>query len=325
MDSPEAETDRLPSKIEVLADLENVVGELMAQHVSKRDLWFPSDLLDHPDEAQIDSTLAALRERAKGIPDPARVALALNLVTEEGLPHFHRLLAVHFGDDTFWRNWNNLWTGEEDRHGVVIHDYARESRILHKQSLEKMQFEYLKEGFHPAWDYDPYRVFVYTTLQERATQISHFNTGKVCGEYEPTIQYILTQIAADEARHYAFYRQVFSEVLKRDPDQALDSAAKIMPAIDMPGLTMPNYREIADVIRRAGIYGPREYLKIVEDQIRFWKIDAITGLKEMGSKAQEKILGIPKRLTKIADYIESRSTAKTFSFELVFHREFAMD
>ena len=319
------DTKSLPSKIEVLADLEEIVAELMRQHLSKRDLWFPSDLLDDPGEATLDEHLGALRERAKGIPDPARVALALNLLTEEGLPHFHRLLAVHFGDDTFWRLWNNLWTGEEDRHGVVIHDYCRESRILNAKTLETMQFAYLRAGFHPQWDYDPYRVFVYTTLQERATQVSHFNTGKVAGQYEPQLEYILSQIAADEARHYAFYRQVFNEVLKRDPDQALESAAKIMPSIDMPGVAMPNFREISDVIRRIGIYGPREYLKIVEDQIKFWRIDAITGLKEAGAKAQEKILDIPRRLTKIADYVESRSTAKTFSFELVFNREFAME
>jgi len=309
----------------VLADLENFVGELMHQHEAKRTLWFPSDLLDDPGEATLDEHLNALRARAMGIPDPARVALALNLLTEEGLPHFHRLLAVHFGDNTFWRLWNNLWTGEEDRHGVVIHDYCRESRIINAKTLETMQFAYLRAGFHPQWDYDPYRVFVYTTLQERATQVSHFNTGKVAGQYEPQLEYILTQIAADEARHYAFYRQVFAEVLKRDPDQALESAAKIMPSIDMPGVAMPNFREISDVVRRIGIYGPREYLKIVEDQIKFWRIETITGLKEAGAKAQEKILDIPRRLTKIADYVESRSTAKTFSFELVFNREFAME
>ena len=319
------DTDALPSKIEVLADLEDVVGELMRQHEAKRTLWFPTDLLSDPRETEMDSYFTALRERAKGIPDPARVALALNLLTEEGLPHFHRLIAVHFGDDTFWRKWNNLWTGEEDRHGVVIHDYCRESRILNARVLEIMQFEYLRAGFHPAWDYDPYRVFVYTTLQERATQVSHFNTGKVAGQHDPQLEYILTQVAADEARHYAFYRQVFAEVLKRDPDQGLESAAKIMPSIEMPGVAMPHFREISDVIRRIGIYGPREYLKIVEDQIRFWKIETITGLKEAGARAQEKILDIPRRLVKIADYVESRSTAKTFSFELVFNREFAME
>jgi acyl-[acyl-carrier-protein] desaturase len=41
--------------------------------------------------------------------------------------------------------------------------------------------------------------------------------------------------------------------------------------------------------------------------------------------AQEKILEIPERLQRIAERIESRSKSKTFSFEVVFNREFAMD
>ena len=215
----------------------------------------------------------AARARRRASACPARVALALNLLTEEGLPHFHRLLAAYLGGDTFWSKWTNLWTAEEDRHGAVLHDYTRDSRILDNPVLERMQFEYLQAGFEPAWDKDPYRVFVYTTLQERATQVSHANTGKLAGEYEPTIGTVLSNVAKEEARHYTFYRTIFKEVLERDPNTALASAAEIMPSIDMPGVNMPHFREMADVIRRAGIYGPRDYLKIVEEQIRFWAID----------------------------------------------------
>ena len=320
------EHDReIAARLEVLADLEAEVGVLMQQHESKRELWFPNDLaIDPEEEASLDG-IRKLRELARGLPDPCRIAIALNLLTEEGLPHFHRLLAVHFGDETFWRRWNNLWTAEEDRHGSVLHDYCRDSQILHADSLEKLQFDYLRSGFHPQWDRDPYRVFVYTTLQERATQFSHANTGKVCEPYEPRINYILGKVAGDEARHYAFYRQVFAEVLVRDPDRALESAAHVMPSIEMPGASMTGFREFADVVRRAGIYGPREYLRIVEDQIKFWKIESLTGLQDVGRKAQEKILSIPNRLRKVAEYIETRSESKTFSFDLIFHRTFAME
>jgi acyl-[acyl-carrier-protein] desaturase len=315
----------LHSKIEVLEDLEETVRELMEIHERKRELWFPVDLVGPaPDECP-DTHLAALRARAEGIPDHARAALALNLLTEEGLPHFHRLLAVYLGDDSFWRSWNNLWTAEEDRHGQVLHDYARDTRLLQQRKLEEMQFEYLRAGFHPEWDRDPYRVFAYTTVQERATQFSHSETGKIVAEYEPQLASILSQVAKEEARHYTFYRTVFGEILKRDPDQALYSASFILPAIDMPGVTMPGFRELADVIRRAGIYGPRDYLRIVQEQIRYWKIESLEGLNELGRKAQEKIMGIPARLKRIAEHMETRSKSKTFSFEVVFNRDFAME
>lgn len=313
------------AKMEVLADLEPVVHELMQKHEAKRVLWFPSELLAPPPDTDPDRHARELRERARGISLPSRVALALNLLTEEGLPHFHRLLAVYLGSESFWSRWTNLWTAEEDRHGAILHDYARDSQILNAPVLEKMQFEYLRSGFDPVWDRDPYRVFVYTTLQERATQVSHANTGKLASEYEPTIGVVLANVAQEEARHYAFYREVFRQVLERDPSRALESAAALMPAIDMPGYTMPHFREMADVIRRAGIYGPRDYLKIVQEQIRYWTIDTLEGLNETGKRAQEKILGIPPRLERIADAMESRHRAKTFSFDVAFAREFTME
>ena len=322
MITPETET---LAKVEVLADLEGVVHTLMEAHEAKRVLWFPSELLSPAPDTDPDHYIQQLRERARGISMPGRVALALNLLTEEGLPHFHRLLAVYLGSTSFWSRWTNLWTAEEDRHGAVLHDYTRDSRILDNPVLERMQFEYLKAGFEPSWDKDPYRVFVYTTLQERATQVSHSNTGKLASEYEPTIGTVLANVAKEEARHYAFYRSIFEEVLARDPNNALASAAEVMPSIDMPGVNMPHFREMADVIRRAGIYGPRDYLKIVEEQIRYWAIDAIEGLNEVGKKAQENILAIPARLERVADAMDSRSRAKTFSFSVAFAKEFAMD
>ncbi|MCC7055579.1 MAG: acyl-ACP desaturase [Gemmatimonadaceae bacterium] len=320
-----APSNDLLAKVEVLSDLEPLVDELMVAHEAKRVLWFPSELLAPAPDTDPDAYLRALRERSAGISTPARVALALNLLTEEGLPHFHRLLAVYLGNESFWHKWTNLWTAEEDRHGAVLHDYMHDSRILDNPVLERMQFEYLKAGFAPAWDRDPYRVFVYTSLQERATQVSHANTGKLAGSFEPLIGEVLSNVAKEEARHYTFYRAIFKAVLERDPNRAMLSAAEIMPSIEMPGVSMPHFRDMADVVRRAGIYGPRDYLRIVEELIRFWAIGAVTGLDDLGRKAQEKIMAVPARLLRVADMMETRSRAKTFSFDVAFAREFAMD
>ena len=314
----------LSSKFEVLSDMEDIVADLMQKHEEKRELWFPSDFLPADETTNEELYLKQVRERAKGIPLSGRVALALNLITEEGLPHFHRLIAVHLGNDSFWKNWNFLWTAEEDRHGNVIRDYCRDSRIMNFTAVEKAQFQYVRSGFEPEWDKDPYRVFVYTSAQERATQISHDGTGRVCGAYEPTLQKILHSIAMDEARHYTFYRSVFSEVLKRDPDEALASAATILPSIDMPGHSLRNFNEYADVVRRSGIYGPRDYISVVEALIKAWGLDTLCNLKEQGRKAQEKILAIPERLKKVAEYIESRNKSKTFQLEFVFNKIFEM-
>ncbi len=310
------------AKAEVLNCLEHKVKEWMESHIAKRKLWYSSDFLpaDEKNNEDTEAVVTKLRNRVKGLKDSVRVALAVNLLTEEGLPHFHRLLAVYLGDNSFWSKWNNMWTAEEDRHGGVLRDYARDSRVFNFKEIEMMQFYYQEAGFNPEWDKDPYRVFVYTTLQERATQTSHKNTGKKAGDEEPLLDGILSSIAADEARHFTFYRNVFKEVLELDPNRAMISAAAIMPSINMPGATMPNFREMADIIRRDGIYGPRDYLAIVEEAIKFWRIEFVTGLNEAASRAQENILAIPKRLKEAAEYIERRSKAKTFSFDFIYNR-----
>lgn len=314
------------AKAEALRELEPLVHTMMEEHLAKRRLWFPSDFLPADEAEDEDSirVLQRLRERARSIGDAIRVSVVLGLLTEEGLPHFHRLLSNYLGENSVWSKWNRMWTAEEDRHGMILHDYARDSRLFRMKEVEMMQYAYQEAGFEPEWDRDPYRVFVYTTLQERATQMTHRNTGRVVGDEEPILKGIFTSIAADEAKHFSFYRRVFRGLLEIDPNRAIHSALAVMPAIDMPGISMPDFKEMADVVRRTGIYGPWEYKKIVEEAIEFWNIELMGGLDDAGRKAQEKIMAIPKRLQRVAEYIESRSGTKSFSFAFIYDRSFAM-
>ncbi len=202
-----------------------------------------------------------------------------------------------------------MWTAEEDRHGAVLHDYLRDTRLLNQRRLEEMQYSYLESGFHPDWDKDPYRVFVvHHPAGTGDPAVSQRDRPRRRETMSRCSARSSTNVAIDEARHFAFYRTVFEEILKRDPDQALHSASFIMPSIEMPGHTMPGFREIAEVIRRSGIYGPRDYLRIVQEQIQYWRIETLTGLGEMGRQAQEKIVGIPDRLQR-ASPSTSRSAA----------------
>jgi acyl-[acyl-carrier-protein] desaturase len=311
------------SQVEVLSELESIVESLITGHEEKRTLWFSSDLLPYSNGGD-PAELQALRERAKSIPDNVRVSLALNLMTEEGLPHFHRLLAQAFGTDSFWTKWNFLWTAEEDRHGNVIRDYCRDSHILDFRALELAQFDYIQKGFTPSWTGNPYKTFVYTSAQERATQISHEATAKLIGENEPIISSILKRIATEEARHFVFYMTVFKEILKRDANAALEAASEVLPAIDMPGVSIKNFAEYAEVVTRSGGYSMNDYKIIVEQLIAHWKVEALTGLNDIGSKAQEKIMGIPSRLEKVIQHFERRLKTKSFSFDVIFNRDLAL-
>jgi acyl-[acyl-carrier-protein] desaturase len=321
-----AKNPDLGAQRDVLTAIEPVVAELMQRHRDSRKLWMPSDLLPAHEQtdAEHDAEIAALRDQARGLPDSVRVALALNLLTEEGLPHFHRLVAQYMGHDGVWAEWNNLWTAEEDRHGCILRDYVRDARLFDMRALEHMQYQYIESGFNPEWKDDPYRLLAYTSLQEKATQTAHANAGRLAGQYEPKLQKILAHICADEARHYLFYRDSFSAVLKADTNRALAALASVAPALAMPGHNIDGYAQMSEVERRAGIYGPREYLKLVEDLLTHWAIDALDGLSAVGRAAQDKVMQLPRRLQRMADYIESKAHTRSFSFDFIYQRAFEM-
>jgi acyl-[acyl-carrier-protein] desaturase len=312
----------IADRIEVLASIEDTVVQQMALHVEKRRLWFPNDLMpaDATLDAAADGEVARIRDAARGLPDTVRVAVALNLLTEEGLPHFHRLIAVYLGNSGPWREWNNLWTAEEDRHGCALRDYVRDARLFDMGALEQLQYRYIAAGFNPDWEADPYRLLAYTSLQEKATQISHANTGRLCAPVEPMAQKVLAHLAGDESRHYQFYRAVFGAILDRDPDQALASLLKVTLNFAMPGHAIAGYDEMSEVVRRAGIFCARQYQQIVEELLDFWKIGALAGLSAIGRQAQEKLMKVPARLARMADFQDAKSAVRDFGFDFIYGR-----
>ena len=324
MTTPQAET---LAKVEVLADLEPVVHELMEAHEAKRVLWFPSELLaPPPGYGSRPPSEGAARARARESAS-RRASRSRSTFSPKKACRTSTACSPPISAATASGRSGRI-CGPRRRTGTARCSTTTRATagVLDNPVLERMQFEYLKAGFEPAWDKDPYRVFVYTTLQERATQVSHANTGKLAA-----------RVRADDRRRCwrtsRRKRRGTTRSIARSSRPCWSairtgrssSAAEIMPSIDMPGVNMPHFREMADVIRRAGIYGPRDYLKIVEEQIKYWAIEAIRGLDDIGARAQEKILGVPKRLERIADAIEARSRAKTFSFAVAFGREFRMD
>ena len=324
MSRPALVPDRFgtPPQLEVLVALEPAVRRETETHKARRKLWFPNDLMSADADAspERDAEINRMRDAARGLPDVVRVALALNLLTEEGLPHFHRLIAVYFGPASPWSDWNNLWTAEEDRHGCAMRDYVRDARIFDMRALEVMQYHYIEAGFEPEWQQDPYRLLAYTSLQEKATQISHANTGRLAAGREPALQRMLAHVAGDESRHYQFYRAVFGEILAADTERALDSLLKVTLGFAMPGHNIPGFSEMSEVLGRGNVFGTRHYQSIVEELLEYWNIGGLTGLSAHAQHSQDRLMKVPSRLARMADYAEAKAQKKKFSFDVIYNR-----
>ncbi len=311
---------------EVLADMEPLVRGLTAAHEDKRILWMPADLMEPAEGEDAEDFRAALRARAAELSGPARASMILGLITEEGLPHFHKMVADHFGEGSAWVAWRDMWTAEEERHGAVLQMYFRDAGIFHAAALQRAQFDYIRKGFYPKWRAsDPYSMLAYTSLQERATQVSHANTGKIAGVFDPLLGRIYRSIAADEARHWVFYRSAFQAALERDPNALLVATARVMTAMDMPGVRMDRFQELADVVSRADVYGPDHYRRIVEELIAFWGIGEVTGLSAEGRAAQDAILALPARLARLSEYAAARRKPRDYDLRDLCGMAFSME
>lgn len=253
---------------------------------------------------------------AKEIPDELLVVLIGDMVTEEALPTYQTLLNTFEGCDdptgtseSAWARWSRGWTSEENRHGDLLNKYLYLTGRCDMRSIEVTIQHLITNGFNPKARKDPYRGFVYTSFQERATKISHGNVGKLartCGE--KNLSKICAQIAGDEGRHEKAYQLFSEEILKRDPDGFMHVFGDMMRGqISMPaeqmtdGIDADLYENFSGVAQRTGVYTAIDYADIIEHLVKRWDLDNIEGLSSAAEKEREYICRLPERYRKLAE------------------------
>src|SRR3954453_11150432 len=122
----------------LLKELEPTVEENLDRHLAAAVDWMPHEyvpwvqgrnfaLLDGEPWSTGQSALSPI----------ARIALEVNLLTEDNLPSYHREIYRIFGRDGAWGVWVNRWTAEEGRHAVCIRDYLLVTRGVDPEHLER--------------------------------------------------------------------------------------------------------------------------------------------------------------------------------------------
>ena len=85
----------------------------------------------------------------------------------------------------------------------------------------------------------------------------------------------------------------------------------------MPGHNIAGFSDMSDVLDRSGIFGTRQYLKIVEELLEYWDIGGMTGLNHEGEKAQERLMKVPGRLARVADYADAKKQPRVHGFKFL--------
>jgi acyl-[acyl-carrier protein] desaturase len=276
----------------LLIELEPVVAANLDRHLSLAKEWFPHEYVPWSEGRTFDGLLGGdpWRPDDSTLPDVARTALIVNLLTEDNLPSYHHEIATLFGRDGAWGTWVHRWTAEEGRHGIAIRDYLTVSRAVDPVVLERARMDHMQAGYTNAHDDEVLHSIAYVAFQELATRISHRNTGKATGD--PIAEQLLARVAADENLHMVFYRNLLTAAFELAPDQAMEAVTDVVAGFEMPGANIEGFRRKALSIALAGIYDLRQHRdEVLQPVLRQWDVFGRTDLSAAGEKAREQLAG----------------------------------
>lgn len=312
---------------EVISGMEDLVNEAIEKYlVDAATAWQPTDFL--PDMSLPDSLQAIkeLQERAAGLPDGVLTSLVGNMITEEALPtyttYFNLIQGVNeernAASEKSWVRWSRKWTAEENRHGDLLNKYLYLSGRADMRQVEITIHNLLQNGFDPRTEGDPYQAFIYTSFQERATRISHVNTGKLADRGgDAVLAKICKTIAGDEARHEKAYKTFMAKIFEIDPNGALLAFEKMMkkqiamPAIMMDDSPVDNlFTRFSAITQKLGIYTTFDYAAIIKHLTELWQVESLTGLNSYAAKAQEYLGTLADRYRRIAERMKEPETVK---------------
>ena len=279
-----------------LNELEPVAARLLDRHIASAKEWFPHELVPWSRGRDFEAGYTWSPDEVV-LPAPVRSSLYVNLLTEDNLPYYFRTIEQMFGRNSAWGEWARRWTAEEGRHSIVIRDYLTVTRAIDPVELERARMAQVGAGQVPEPE-TPYDGIVYVALQELATRIAHHNTGKVLEDragYE-----VMKRVAADENRHYLFYRDLCTAAIAVDPSSMVIAMERQVRTFEMPGTGIIDFEHHARAIAKAGIYD----LEIHHDHIlvpvvvNHWGIEGLEGLTAEAEQARTAVLSRIQRIGK---------------------------
>jgi acyl-[acyl-carrier-protein] desaturase len=278
------------SDARLLHALEEVVATELDRHLKVAKEWMPHEYVPWSDGRNFDGVLGgdAWAPEQSTVSDIGRIALVVNLLTEDNLPSYHHEIASLFGRDGAWGTWVHRWTAEEGRHGGVMRDYLLTSRAVDPVQLERFRMAHMSHGFTSDNRHSMLHSVAYVAFQELATRISHRNTGRHSGD--PVCDAMLAKIATDENLHMVFYRNLLAAAFELAPDLTMQAVRDVVVNFRMPGHGMPGFERAAARMALGGIYNLRiHHDEVLQPVLRFLGVLEIDGFGPEGLQAQEEL------------------------------------
>jgi acyl-[acyl-carrier-protein] desaturase len=295
-----------PDQLEILEELEGLVATNIDRHNDAKDFWIPSDFFPIDAEGNIINRRTNMDEPPLLSPT-AQAAMIVNLLTEDNLPAYHRIIATNFGLDGAWGTWVNQWTAEENRHAYVMRAFLDLTRAVNPAELEAEREKHMIAGYSDN-DKDPLHTLAYVTFQELATRVSHRNTG--FATEDPIADKMLARISQDENLHMLFYRNLVAGAFEIAPNQTMRAITDEVKHFEMPGAGMNNFKSRSLLIARDNIYNiPQHLNKVVWPILKSWKVFKREDLSGDGEVARQELAAFLVKLKAQAErFIQKRDS-----------------
>ncbi len=327
---PQIIMEKLQERIEVMHHLALGMDGIVDKYLIPIETnWQPSDFLPDPTQESFFEEVKEIQKAAKELSYDYWAVLIGDMITEEALPTYESTIMAVNGVDMVhepqgWARWTRAWTAEENRHGDLLSKYVYLAGRVNMKAVETSTQYLIADGYDIKTDNDPYKTFVYTSFQELATNISHRRTGSLAKKQgNSSLSKMCAMIAADEMRHHKAYKSFVSSIFEIDPSEMMLAFAEMMKQkIVMPAHFLREingerggiYGHFSDAAQRLGVYTGKDYIEILDVLLSDWEISTMTGLNGAAEKAQDYLMRLPERLTRLTDRIKIPELEYKFSW-----------
>jgi acyl-[acyl-carrier-protein] desaturase len=186
------------------------------------------------------------------------------------------------------RAWFHVnWGYEESKHSITLETWLLASG--HRSEKQRKEFEESLLGQEWELPFDhPRQMVCYTMIQELATFWNYRNLERFAiAEKDNALTTALRLISVDERVHYNFYRNAVKEWMRHDERGTVEDLQYVFEHFTMPGhAQIPGYEERSRILAKTGIYGPREYVKLVKNPV-LEDLGLSKDFKKMEAREQE--------------------------------------
>ena len=156
------------------------------------------------------------------------------------------------------------WGYEESKHSMALEEWLVRSGHRSERHVEELA----DRLFQKQWDMPhrtPRQMFLYTMIQELATQVSYLGLEKVTRESrDPALSKVLLLIAADEGNHHRFFADVVKIFMDEDREGTLDDLAYVLSKFEMPAHhIIPDWARYGQNIEESGVYTGKVFVRRV--------------------------------------------------------------